>query len=188
MELSTPQPEIGGDHDASSGGGVSGLERDVRRARLAHAAHFDALVEIRDAQTLRLAALQDALLKKVAGEARLKTLLPLQLETGFPPRLWLDNISYVIMEPDPRTFRLVRQAPEGHVTVAETRELSQMVREVRTYASHRLVEVERDTAGVVDGNGGARPLSQMLIIWLAGFTFGVLSLLLAGVMLGKVSF
>ena len=62
-----------------------------------------------------LAALQDVLRKKTAEEPQLKSLLPLQLETGFPPRLWLDNISYVIMEPDPRTYRLVRQAPDGHL-------------------------------------------------------------------------
>jgi hypothetical protein len=144
VDLSTPQPDFNGEQDASSGGGVGGLDRDVRRARLAHAAHFDALVEIRDAQTLRLAALQDVLLKKMAEDPRLKNLLPLQLETGFPPRLWLDNISYIIMEPDPRTFRLVRQASEGHLKIAETRDMSQMFREVRAYASHRLVETERD--------------------------------------------
>jgi hypothetical protein len=190
VDLSTPQPDFNGEQDASSGGGVGGLDRDVRRARLAHAAHFDALVEIRDAQTLRLAALQDVLLKKMAEDPRLKNLLPLQLETGFPPRLWLDNISYIIMEPDPRTFRLVRQAREGHLKIAETRDMSQMFREVRAYASHRLVETERDAAASTDSNanGAARTTSQLLMIWLAGFTFGVLSLLLTGVMLGKVSF
>jgi hypothetical protein len=191
LELSTPQPDINGEQDASGGGSVGGLDRDVRRARLAHAAHFDALVEIRDAQTLRLATLQDVLRKKTAEEPQLKSLLPLQLETGFPPRLWLDNISYVIMEPDPRTYRLVRQAPEGHVTIAETRDISRMFREVRAYASHRLVETERDAAAAStdsNANGAARTTSQLLMIWLAGFTFGVLSLLLTGVMLGKVSF
>ncbi len=184
-QLSTLQPEISNSEEAA-GGRVSGFDREVRRARLAQAAHFDAVAGIRDAQTLRLAALNDELVQKMREEPRLAALLPLQMDSGFPPRLWLDDISYVEMEPDPRTFRLVRQDPAGHVTVAETRELREMVARIRTYASHRLIEAERIAGSRTNGNG--RSLSQMIMIWLAGFTFGVLALLAAGVMLGKIGF
>ncbi len=184
-QLSSLQPDISND-DEAAGGRVSGLDREVRRARLAQAAHFDAVVGIRDAQTLRLAALNDELVRKMREEPRLAALLPLQMDSGFPPRLWLDDISYVEMEPDPRTFRLVRQDPSGHVTVAETRELREMAARIRTYASHRLIEAERIAGGRVNGNG--RGLSQLIMVWLAGFTFGVLALLAAGVMLGKIGF
>lgn len=188
--MSSIQPDIGGTEDGGNGDGrVAGLDRDVRRARLAQAAHFDALVEIRDAQTLRLAALSDELDKTLRQDARLKALLPLQLDSGFPPRLWLDNISYVEMQPDPRTFRLVRQDTSSHVTVAESRNMRDIIGRIRTYAAHRLVETERVTGvGQGDGNGNSRAVSQLIMVWLAGFTFGVLALLAAGVLLGQIRF
>jgi hypothetical protein len=157
----------------------------VRRARLAQAAHFDALVDIRDAQTLRLAALDSELRRKLDRERDLAARLQVKLETGFPPRLWLDTVAYVEMEPDPRTYRLVRQGKDGHETVAEGRELPAMVSAIRSYAAHRMVEV--DMAVTSDGNGLARSWPQVIIIWLTGFIFGVLSLLVAAVMLGKLN-
>lgn len=183
--MSTTQPEIS-NLDEQAEGRITGLDREVRRARLAQAAHFDALVSIRDAQTLRLAALHDELTARMRDEPRLKALLPLQMDTGFPPRLWLDDISYVEMEPDPRSFRLVRQDPSGHVTIAETREMREITSRIRTYAAHRLVEIERLTGGT--SNGNSKSVSQLIMVWLAGFTFGVLALLAAGVLLGKVNF
>lgn len=184
-QLSTTQPEIS-NLDEQAEGRITGLDREVRRARLAQAAHFDALVSIRDAQTLRLAALHDELTARMRDEPRLKALLPLQMDTGFPPRLWLDDISYVEMEPDPRSFRLVRQDPSGHVTIAETREMREITSRIRTYAAHRLVEIERLAGGT--SNGNSKSVSQLIMVWLAGFTFGVLALLAAGVLLGKVNF
>ena len=78
-EVSKQRPEISGDDTASANRQIDGLERDVRRARLAQAAHFDALVDIKDAQTLRLDALLHRLRKQISAEPRLAGLLPLQL-------------------------------------------------------------------------------------------------------------
>jgi len=183
--LSTTQPEINSP-DERDEGRITGLDREVRRARLAQAAHFDALVGIRDAQTLRLAALHDELTARMRDEPRLKPLLPLQMDTGFPPRLWIDDISYVEMEPDPRSFRLVRQDQSGHVIIAETRELRDITNRIRTYAAHRLVEIERQAGK--GSNGNSKSVAQFIMVWLTGFTFGVLALLAAGVLLGKVNF
>jgi hypothetical protein len=184
--VSSEQPEINGGQGWSAGRQIDGLERDVRRARLAQAAHFDALVEIRDAQTLRLAALHEDLRKKTAADPRLAALLPLQMESGFPPRLWIDNNSYVTMEPDPRTFRLVRQVTSGHETVLETRELSEMVAKVRECASHSLIESQRNGTSAESGNG--KVSSQIVMAWLTGFTFGVLGLLILGILTGRITF
>ncbi len=180
------QPEISGESDAQTGLRPDGLEPEVRRARLAQAAHFDALVDIRDAQTLRLAALHGELRKQAAATPRLGNLLSLQLEDGFPPRLWLDNISFVIMEPDPRTFRLMRQDQTHHETVFETRDMPEMIARVRDYASNRLIERQRSDASSDDA--GSRFSSQIFMAWLAGFVFGVLALLMLGVMTGRISF
>jgi hypothetical protein len=110
----------------------------------------------------------------------------LQLEDGFPPRLWLDNISFVIMEPDPRTFRLMCQDQTHHETVFETRDMPEMIARVRDYASNRLIERQRSDASSDDA--GSRFSSQIFMAWLAGFVFGVLALLMLGVMTGRISF
>ncbi len=185
-EVSKQQPEIGGDGSADANRQVDGLERDVRRARLAQAAHFDALVDIRDAQTLRLDALHENLRKQISKEPRLARLLPLQMVDGFPPRLWIDNISFVVMEPDPRTYRLMRQEPAGHETIIETREMAEMVAKVREYASHALIEAQR--AEPVSDTGSMQITSPMVMAWLTGFTFGVLALLILGIVTGRIDF
>ncbi len=165
---------------------IDGLERDVRRARLAQAAHFDALVDIRDAQTLRLDALQEKLRKHMSKEPRLARLLPLQMVDGFPPRLWIDNISFIVMEPDPRTYRLMRQEQVGHETILETRDLSEMVAKVREYASHALIEAQRGEQS--SEKNGLRITSPMVMAWLTGFTLGVLVVLIAGIITGRIIF
>ena len=184
--VSGQQPEIGGDGETGANWRIDGLDRDVRRARLAQAAHFDALVDIKDAQTLRLAALHDSLRKQISGEPRLARLLPLQMVDGFPPRLWIDNISFIVMEPDPRTFRLVRQERASHETVLETRDMKEMIAKVREHASHSLIEAQRSERSFEAGNRGIT--SQLLMAWLTGFTFGVLALLIVGVMAGRIVF
>ena len=186
IEVSKQQPEIGGDSRVNVNRQVDGLERDVRRARLAQAAHFDALVDIRDAQTLRLDALQETLRKQISREPALARLLPLQMVDGFPPRLWIDNISFVVMEPDPRTYRLMRQEPAGHETIIETRDMAEMVAKVREYASHALIEAQRGEPA--SDTGGMRITSPMVMAWLTGFTFGVLALLILGIMTGRIVF
>jgi len=184
--VSKQQPEISRDGGVSANRQVDGLDRDVRRARLAQAAHFDALVDIKDAQTLRLAALHENLRKQISKEPRLAGLLPLQMVDGFPPRLWIDNISFVVMEPDPRTFRLVRQDQAGHETILETRDMPEMIAKVREYASHALIEAQRGSRAIEAGS--APIMSQLVMAWLTGFTFGVLALLIVGVMLGRIVF
>lgn len=184
--MSKQQPEIGRDGSVSANRQIDGLERDVRRARLAQAAHFDALVDIKDAQTLRLDALQGKLKKQISAEPRLAGLLPLQMADGFPPRLWIDNISYIVMEPDPRTYRLMRQEQAGHETVLETRDMSEMVSKVREYASHALIEAQRGEQS--SESSGLRITSPMVMAWLTGFTFGVLAVLIAGIVTGRIVF
>jgi len=184
--VSKQQPEISGDGSVNANRQIDGLERDVRRARLAQAAHFDALVDIKDAQTLRLDALQENLRKQISKEPRLAGLLPLQMVDGFPPRLWIDNISFVVMEPDPRTFRLVRQEQAGHETILETRDMAEMVAKVREYASHALIEAQRGEQA--SETGSTQITSPMVMAWLTGFTFGVLALLIAGIVTGRIAF
>ncbi len=184
--MSTEQPEISSSERLQATQPVAGLEREVRRARLAQAAHFDALVDVRDAQTLRLSALHADLKVKLGKNQQLASLLPLQMENGFPPRLWIDDISFVIMEPDPRTFTLMRQDASGRETIFSTRQMPEMIAKLQEYASHRLIEKQRSEAA--SGNSGGAANAQIVMAWLTGFTFGVLGMLILGYLLGRISF
>ena len=90
------------------------------------------------------------------------------------------------MEPDPRTYRMMRQEQAGHKTVLETRDMAEMVSKIREYASHALIESQRGLE--ISETGGLRITSPMVMAWLTGFTFGVLALLIAGMVTGRIVF
>src|SRR5262245_42341701 len=91
------------------------LDGALRRARLAEAAHFEATLDIRDAQTLRLQVLKDELQPLVTSRPEAEAFFELALVPGDPPRLWLDFITSVVMAPDPRTYRLIEDSHAGRL-------------------------------------------------------------------------
>ncbi len=164
----------------------------LRKAREAQAAHFDAADDIRDAKSLRLHVLLDDVRPHLTGlKARGDAFLDPLVVPGEPPRLWIDMIAYVLMEPDPRTFRLQRDTAGGHEILLETGDRAEMREKIISYAAHRLVERERQFAS----DARARPASARLygsaalfLAWLAGFCGGVLALFALGVWLAKSPF
>lgn len=163
----------------------------LRQARLAQSAHFDAAAEIRDAKTLRLNVLLDEVREPLSGLARRSEgfIDPL-VAPGEPPRLWIDMVAYVLMEPDPRTYRLQRDTAGGHEILLETRDRAEMRDKITAYAAHRIVERERQFASderarqpAYRGYGG----TALFLAWLAGFSLGVLVLFALGLWLGKTA-
>ena len=96
------------------------LDEALRQARLKEAAHFEATLDIRDAETLRLQVLKDDLAPIVASRREAADFFELALVPGDPPRLWLDFITSVVMAPDPRTYWLVEDSQAGRETLLET--------------------------------------------------------------------
>lgn len=169
--------------------GTSDLDRAIRKARLAEAAHFDAIFDIRDAETLRLQVLLDALRPVLAGRQDTAGFVDLSLVPGFPPRLWVDMVSYVIMAPDARTYRFQRDVPGGHEVLFESPERSEMVEKITTYIAHRLVERQRHMAGASRDFAAAVASysgTTLILAWLSGFALGVLVLFVALVLLSKM--
>ena len=82
------------------------LSGALRKARLAEAAHFEAILGIKDSKSLRLQVLKDDLAPVIAATPEAANIFDLALVPGEPPRLWVDLISFVVMEPDYRTYRL----------------------------------------------------------------------------------
>jgi hypothetical protein len=162
------------------------FEDSLRRARLAQSAHFDALADIKDAQTLRLQALRDDLAPVVDGNARLKEFVDLALVPGDPPKLWIDLVTYVVMAPDPRTYCLIQDRSTGHESLFSSRERPEMAKYIGERIAHRLVERERmlqpgNNRQLIVGHSSA----ALLLAWLSGFCLGAVLLLILLVLLAK---
>lgn len=158
------------------------------RMREAESAHFDAAIDIRDAQTLRLFALQQDLEPLLANRAEITSFVAPTLYTGTPPRLWIDLTCYVVMEPNPRTYRLVQDTREGHQTIAETTDRGKMLQSLRDFIAHRTIVRQRALASTAPSQSAAPPshsTAALILSWLAGFSLGVLCLLVLAVLWAK---
>jgi hypothetical protein len=166
-----------------------GLRQALREARLAEAAHYDAALALRDSKTLRLHLLQDELVPLVRSSPDAAALFDLALVPGEPPKLWIDLISHVVMEPDHRTYRLVEDRRDGKDVLFETTDRAEMAAEVRRRMAHRLVARARQAAApAMPAEPAPIGYSQtaLVLAWTSGFAFGALALLGAAVYLGVV--
>ncbi len=166
---------------------AAALEAALQRARTAEAARFDAVRDIRDAKTLRLFALKADMAPLVDAHPLAKQHIDLRLHMDEPPRLWIDLTSYVIMAPDPRTYRLVEDTKSGSDILAETSDRDEFVRSLTDFIAHRIVLREK---AMSDGAGRHAPpddsgysTAALILAWLAGFTLGALALLVVGVVM-----
>lgn len=159
----------------------------LRLARIAEAAHFDAALDIRDAKTLRLQVLKDDLAPILAANADAGRAFDLSLVPGDPPKLWIDLITAVVMEPDPRTYRLIRDTHTGRETVSETTDRAEIVEQIKVHMAHQLVARERRLASVAPAKGGIAGHSSaaLILAWLSGFSIGVLALFMIGIMFDR---
>jgi hypothetical protein len=157
----------------------------LRKARLAEAAHFEAVLDLRDAQTIRLQLLKDDLATISINLSPSVGLVDLALIPGDPPRLWIDPISYVVMEPNPQTYRFLQDTQAGREILYETSDRAEMADRVRTHVAHRVVARERllATAKSPEISPAGYSTGAMILAWVSGFSIGVLALFLVGVLL-----
>lgn len=168
--------------------GDQGLNGALRQARLAEAAHFEAVLDIRDAQTLRLQVLKDELAPAILANAEAASFVDLALVPGDPPRLWIDLITSIVMAPDPRTYRLVQDGPGGRQTLLETADRVEMVDRVKQHIAHRLIAREREKTGIKAQGPKLLGYSTgaLVLAWLSGFSIGVLGLFIAGILISRL--
>lgn len=161
----------------------------LRQARIAESAHLDAVLDIRDSQTLRLQALKLDLSGLIEGHAEAKKFFDLAVVQGDPPRLWIDLITAVVMDPNPRTYRLYQDTQDGRETLFETENRGEMVEKIKTYMAHRLVTRERQMAAQALDPGRPQGFSAaaLILAWLSGLVIGALGLFAASVMLSRVA-
>jgi hypothetical protein len=171
----------------SDGPADSGLAAALRKARVAEAAHFEAVLDIRDAQTLRLQVLKDDLAPALTSPEA-KRYFDLVLVPGDPPRLWIDLVGSIVMEPNPRTYRLVQDTHANREILYETADRAAMAEKVREYMAHRLVARARQLTSSVAPRAERNGYSTgaLILAWLSGLAVGVLGILILGVVTGRL--
>ena len=173
---------------ATSAGSDAGLKRALRDARLAEAAHFEAALDLRDAKSIRLQLLKDDV-AAAAASPEAGDLFDLALVPGDPPKLWVDLITFVVMEPDPRTYRLVQGRHNGREILFESGDRVQAAEQVRHHMAHRIVARERlAAASPAPKMPESYSLASVILAWIAGFALGVLALLAAAILLGQLKY
>ena len=162
-----------------------GLADALREARQAEAAHFEATLDLRDSKSLRLQLLKDDLLPLVKSSPEARELFGLALIPGEAPKLWIDLISFIVMEPDPRSYRFLQHRQDRREILFETSDRELMAAAVRRHMAHLMVARERQQATVPAIAAPSGYTSASLILaWVSGFAFGALALLGVAIYLG----
>jgi hypothetical protein len=163
----------------------------VRRAREVEAAHFDAIRGFVDSKSLRLQVLKLDIEGLIKQDPDAPKMFNLALLPGEPPRLWVDLVTSVVMEPDARTYRLQQDLEWGREILLETLKREEIIKFLRVYLAHRLVQRERQLAGMrVPQTAAVNGHSNAVIAYasLTGFLLGLIATLLAAISLGKLKF
>ncbi|MCC6204388.1 MAG: hypothetical protein IT533_05310 [Hyphomicrobiales bacterium] len=119
---------------------LSDAIRDVKNAAADRA---DVVVDLRDAERMRLELIAGEL-KPVFEDVPVDSdLFDFAISSGLQPRLWIDAVSYVAMGRDKRTYRFVRDTRAGRVVLAESADMTPVAEQVTRYVAERLVERQR---------------------------------------------
>ena len=137
------------------------LKEAVREARIEAAERSGVVVDLRDAEVVRLELLNEALDPLFADIPGDVDLFDRGVSKGDVPRLWVDVIAHVEMGRDKRQYRFVQDTRYGRAVLAESYEVPDMVWEVTRYVARRLVERERALSDDAPfGEATARKLMQ----------------------------
>ena len=119
---------------------LSDAIRDVKNAAADRA---DVVVDLRDAERMRLELIAGEL-KPVFEDVPVDSdLFDFAISSGLQPRLWIDAVSYVAMGRDKRTYRFVRDTRAGRVVLAESADMTPVAEQVTRYVAERFVERQR---------------------------------------------
>lgn len=167
----------------------TGFGTILKDARLAEAAHLDAVLHVQDAKGLRLAALRSRIAPELEGYPEAHHMVELRVMPGEVPRLWIDLISSVVMAPDGRTYRLEQDGDGARRVLFETQNLETMAAEVLRFIAYRVIA--REKLAATAAQSGFAPsqegygLTAVIYIWLTGFTAGAAMLTILAILLKR---
>src|SRR3954452_17239259 len=127
----------------SSGEKPVRLRDALRQARIEAADRTGVVVDLRDAEVARLEILNDALDPLVNEIPSQLDLFDRAISQGETPRLWIDVVAHVVMGRDKRQYRFVQDTRNGRVVLAESHDITAIVKAVTDYVARRMVERER---------------------------------------------
>ncbi len=122
------------------------LKDALRKARVEQAERTGVVVDLHDAEVIRLELLDEALdplFEELPAEV---DLFDRGISRGETPRLWIDPIAHVAMGRDKRVYRFLQDTRYGRKVLAETVNVTEMVDAVTKYLAQRLIERERALA------------------------------------------
>jgi hypothetical protein len=123
------------------------LSDAIREVKNAVADRDDVVVDMREAQRMRLELLAAELQPVFADVPTDVENFDFALSSGLQPRLWIDAVSHVAMGRDRRTYRFVRDTRLGRVVLAESAEMKPVAEQVTRYVAERVVERQRMMEG-----------------------------------------
>jgi hypothetical protein len=163
------------------------FDQALREARRAEAAHRDALQNVSDAKALRLIDLQERLIKALPENSDILNLVDLRFEPGEEPRLFVDLVTSVSIEPDAHTFRLSQDRDYRRETLLETGHVDDMCRHILKYVAHRLIARERRGAAMTAPDT-TWDWPTLVLGWLAAAAAGAMIFATIAKYLGKLNF
>lgn len=174
------------------GAAGSRLGEAIREVKNAAADRDDVVVELREAQRMRLELLA-AELAPVIADVPEDAGFDFAISSGLQPRLWIDAVSYVAMGRDRRLYRFLRDTRLGRTVLAESHEMKPVADQVVRYVAERIVERERMLHGDVEAvapaghepAGAAKPIPPARRSGWRAFLSGLL-LVVAGAAVGLV--
>lgn len=119
------------------------LSDAIREVRNAAADREDVVVDMREAQRMRLELLAAELAPVFAEVPADNEWFDFAISSGLQPRLWVDAVSHVSMGRDRRTYRFLRDTRLGRVVLAESTDMKPIADQVMRYVAERIVERQR---------------------------------------------
>ncbi|WP_245408312.1 hypothetical protein [Zhengella mangrovi] len=145
--MSEQQPGDGG--EAATAANMRKLSDVLRVVKSDMADRDDVVVELREAQKMRLDLLVQELKPLIDEIPASHDQFDLALSSGEQPRFWVDATSHVTMGRDKRTYRFLKDTRLGRVVLGETADVKPMADQVARYIGERIVERERAMEGEV---------------------------------------
>ena len=135
---------------------VTSLSAALRRARIDSAAQSGVLADLRGAEIARLEILREQLEPVLAQLPRNCDMFDVAVSPGERPRLFIDQIGFVELAHDQRTYRFLQDTRHGRIKICENDKLDAVVEAITAYIAHRLIEREKALAAdYASGGAGA---------------------------------
>jgi hypothetical protein len=163
--------------------GSQPLREALRNARVEAAERTGVVVDLRDAEIVRLELVNDELDPVFSELPPGIELFDRGISRGDTPRLWIDAIAHVEMGRDKRMYRFVQDSRFGRQVLAESLSSREIVDAVTRYLARRLIDRERALSGEESAAGRttmpARRSGRVVRAFLLGIVLGIAAIFTA---------